>query len=139
MPNAVLEICVTAVVSEVELGWIVKCAKCRGTGVEPGYDSRSCSSCNGIGHRKLLLPDDADTHTKWGPVFCGHCQGRGIEPGYDSQSCQCCDGRGVQAGTFPRVICGKCKGRGIEPSYDSRVCSANGCSGRGSISIDLIR
>ncbi len=135
----IVEKLTTVVIHQFEMGWIVKCGKCKGSGIEPTYSSRSCSSCLGAGHRKLTLPEDADLSLDWGPVFCGHCKGTGIEPTYSSRSCQCCDGRGVQAGIFPRVKCGKCHGFGVEPTYSNRVCTAKGCCGRGTIHIDILR
>ncbi len=135
----VIEQFTSIVINEIELGWIVKCGHCNGTGVEPTYDTKTCTSCNGIGKRKLLLPNDADLSFNWGPVFCGHCQGTGVEPTYDTKTCTCCDGIGAQVGAFPRVKCGKCGGSGIEPTYDTKTCKGKGCNGRGTVHIDHIR
>ena len=137
--KVVIEKYTTVVIQDLEMGWIVKCAKCNGTGIEPGYNEKNCTSCGGIGKRKLLLPKDADLSLNWGPVFCGHCQGTGIEPGYNERSCICCGGRGVQVGAFPRVKCGKCNGRGIESGYNEKVCTGKGCNGRGTVHVDFIR
>ena len=137
--KVVVEKLTTVVIHQVEMGWIVKCGKCRGTGVEPTYNEKSCTSCGGAGHRKLPLPSDADLSFDWGPVFCGHCQGTGVEPTYNEKICVCCGGRGVQTGAFPRVKCGKCNGSGVEPTYNEKVCTAKGCNGRGTIHIDHLR
>lgn len=127
------------VIEKLPAGWIVKCAKCKGSGIEPGSHSSNCYSCGGAGKRKLMLPDDRDTSFDWGPVFCGYCQGSGIEPSTHSSTCPLCDGRGVRVGGFPRVVCGKCKGKGIEPGTYSSKCLGHGCNGRGTIYVGSIR
>ena len=129
----------TVVLSQIERGWIVRCGKCRGSGIEPRCNETSCTSCGGAGLRKLPLPADADISLDWGPLFCGHCEGTGIQPRCEKTSCDCCDGRGVQVGTFPRVKCAKCNGSGIEPTYEKKVCTANGCNGSGTIYIGCLR
>lgn len=137
--HIVVEKMTTVVVEVIERGWIVTCAKCRGRGIEPSYSEKNCTSCDGVGKRRLPLPSGADLRLDWAPVFCGHCNGGGIEPTYSERSCVCCEGRGVQAGAFPRVGCAKCQGSGIEPGYSEKVCTGSGCSGRGTVHMDFVR
>lgn len=127
------------VLERLPVGWIVRCAMCKGSGIKPGYSETNCPSCGGVGKRKLMLPDNADMSLDWGPVFCGFCQGTGIKPGYSETKCPLCDGRGVQTGAFPRAVCGKCKGRGIEPGYSETMCRGEGCNGRGTVYVSYIR
>lgn len=54
------------VVETLPVGWIVRCAMCKGSAIKPGYNETSCPSCDGVGKRRLLLPDDADTSVDWG-------------------------------------------------------------------------
>lgn len=127
-----------AVIENLSVGWIIKCAMCKGSGIKPGYRETNCPSCEGIGKRKLHLPDDADLQLDWGPVFCGFCQGTGIKPGYNETKCPLCDGRGLQVGAFPRIVCAKCNGSGIKPGYRETPCDGKGCNGMGTIHIDHI-
>lgn len=126
------------VLEKLSVGWIVKCAMCNATGIKPGYSETNCPSCEGIGKRKLLLPENADLQLDWGPVFCGFCQGTGIKPGYSETKCSLCDGKGLQTGAFPRVKCSKCNGSGIKPGYSETPCDGRGCEGRGTVNIDYI-
>lgn len=85
-----------------ELGnnrYILKCARCEGTGRAPsgwgGYTTKACKVCGGKGLVGLEVIGG-------GPPFvmCKRCEGSGREPsgwgGYKTEPCSACGGTGGQ-------------------------------------------
>ena len=63
----------------------MKCAPCQGTGIHPGYASKICEVCNGMGE----VSDERINNAE-----CRPCKGTGIHPGYVSKICDVCRGWG---------------------------------------------
>jgi DnaJ-class molecular chaperone len=147
----------TVIIEEFSNYFIVKCGHCRGTGqLYPGYSGSSsyrqykCPTCEGLGVRKISIPDDWDKSIT-GLLICAHCRGTGqLYPGYDDTSsyrqyqCPTCQGIGVLVKYFPRISCPHCKGTGqLYPDYDStssyRQTPCPTCEGSGSNWIEKVK
>jgi len=64
----------------------MKCAACKGRGIHPGYSSKICEVCKGIGE----LSDERINNSE-----CRPCKGTGIHPGYSTKICEVCGGWGL--------------------------------------------
>ncbi|HEY8992352.1 MAG TPA: molecular chaperone DnaJ [Candidatus Microsaccharimonas sp.] len=68
-----------------------ECPHCHGTTVEPGYDMKTCPTCQGAGQQTRIM------NTMFGAiqqsVVCPTCRGRGKIPEKD---CTVCHGKGTQ-------------------------------------------
>lgn len=66
------------------------CVHCRGSGAEPGYQLKTCPTCQGSGQQTRVM------NTIFGPIqqaaTCSTCRGRGRTP---EKACTVCGGRGV--------------------------------------------
>lgn len=66
------------------------CAHCKGSGAEPGYDLKTCPTCQGSGQQARVM------NTIFGPiqqaVVCSTCHGRGRVP---EKNCSVCGGNGT--------------------------------------------
>lgn len=66
------------------------CAHCKGSTVEPGYELKTCQTCEGSGQQQRVM------NTIFGPirqaVTCSTCHGRGKIP---EKVCSVCGGRGT--------------------------------------------
>ena len=84
----------------------IKCAFCKGKGVDP-FDLLSslstCSVCGGKGKINVEEPY----------VKCGFCHGTGIYP-HSRLNCTVCSGKGVVTFKERATICPECKGTGQE-------------------------
>jgi molecular chaperone DnaJ len=67
------------------------CSHCKGATVEPGYDFKTCSTCNGAGQQTRVM------NTMFGAiqqqVVCNTCHGSGKVPERD---CSVCHGKGTE-------------------------------------------
>lgn len=76
---------------ELELELEDTCAHCKGTTVEPGYDFKTCPTCQGSGQQSRVM------NTLFGQmqqtVMCETCHGRGKIP---EKVCTVCHGKGTQ-------------------------------------------
>jgi len=86
----------------------IKCAFCKGKGIDP-FDLLSsistCSVCGGKGKVNVEEPY----------VKCAFCHGTGIYP-HTRLNCTICMGKGVVTFRGTRTICPECKGTGQEHS-----------------------
>jgi molecular chaperone DnaJ len=75
---------------KVAISTDVKCDRCRGSGAEPGFDLKTCPTCNGSGQEVKVV------NTLFGAIqqaaTCHTCQGRGKVP---DRECTKCGGKGV--------------------------------------------
>lgn len=66
------------------------CQHCKGSGAEPGYELKTCPTCQGSGQQVRVM------NTIFGPIqqatTCSTCHGRGRIP---EKACSVCGGRGV--------------------------------------------
>ena len=66
------------------------CTHCKGGGAEPGYELKTCPTCQGSGQQTRVM------NTIFGPIqqaaVCSTCQGRGRIP---EKACSVCGGRGT--------------------------------------------
>lgn len=66
------------------------CGHCKGNGAEPGYELKTCATCQGSGQQIRVM------NTIFGPIqqatICSSCHGRGRVP---EKVCTTCGGRGV--------------------------------------------
>ena len=96
----------------------IKCAFCKGKGVDP-FELLShlstCAICGGKGKVKVEEPY----------IRCAFCQGTGIYP-HTRLSCTVCSGKGVVTFKEAAVICQECKGTGQEPLTNLPCLSCGG-------------
>jgi molecular chaperone DnaJ len=75
----------------VELDIDDECEHCKGTTVEPGYEMKTCPTCNGSGQQVRIV------NTVFGQIQqaapCPTCKGRGQIP---EKECTVCHGKGTQ-------------------------------------------
>ena len=75
----------------LELTMDDECSHCKGTTVEPGYNMKTCPTCNGAGQQTRVM------NTMFGQiqqaVTCETCQGRGKVP---EKVCSVCHGKGTE-------------------------------------------
>lgn len=68
-----------------------KCGHCKGSTVEPGYESKTCPTCKGAGQQTRIM------NTMFGAiqqqVVCDTCRGRGKVP---EKVCTVCNGKGTE-------------------------------------------
>jgi DnaJ-class molecular chaperone len=85
----------------------IKCAFCKGKGIDP-FDLLSsistCSVCGGKGKVNVEEPY----------IKCAFCHGTGVYP-HTRLNCTICSGKGVVTFKEPRMTCPLCKGTGREP------------------------
>ena len=66
------------------------CTHCKGNGAEPGYELKTCPTCQGSGQQTRVM------NTIFGPIqqaaVCSMCHGRGRVP---EKACSVCGGRGT--------------------------------------------
>lgn len=66
------------------------CVHCKGSGAEPGYELKTCPTCQGSGQQTRVM------NTIFGPIqqaaTCSTCHGRGKVP---ERTCSVCGGRGT--------------------------------------------
>lgn len=120
----------SCLVKALDQYFLVRCAKCKGKGIQPGWNEKSCTACEGAGEQRLDVPG------KWnrddvGLFKCGKCRGSGITPGRNEKTCTTCYGAGALVGLFPRVSCNTCDGSGVKPGWYVKPCDQ--CSGTGSL------
>jgi molecular chaperone DnaJ len=72
---------------------VSQCAACKGSGGEPGSDSKKCPSCDGAGQVREARRTVFGTFTQ--TTTCSTCKGRGQVP---EKACHVCDGQGVTEG-----------------------------------------
>lgn len=82
---------VFGVQQKIELDLNGECPHCHGTTVEPGYDLKTCPTCQGAGQVNRVM------NTIFGPIqqttTCETCHGRGKVP---EKVCSVCHGTGVK-------------------------------------------
>ncbi len=75
----------------IELDIDDECEHCKGTTVEPGYEMKTCPTCNGTGQQRRIV------NTMFGQIQqaseCPTCKGRGQVP---EKECTVCHGKGTQ-------------------------------------------
>ncbi|HET9412167.1 MAG TPA: molecular chaperone DnaJ [Candidatus Saccharimonadales bacterium] len=75
---------------EIALNLDDNCTHCKGSGAEPGHDTKKCPTCSGTGQVNRAM------NTLFGrinqTVACDTCQGRGKVP---EKACSVCHGRGT--------------------------------------------
>ena len=85
----------------------IKCAFCKGKGVDP-FELLSpistCAICGGKGKVNVEEPY----------IECAFCHGTGVYP-HTRLNCTVCSGKGVVTFKEPKVTCPQCKGTGREP------------------------
>lgn len=82
---------VFGVEKELEINMDNECSHCKGSTVEPGFDMKKCSDCNGSGSVNRVM------NTMFGAIqqqmVCDGCQGKGKVP---EKSCTVCKGKGTE-------------------------------------------
>ena len=89
--NLTFEEAVFGTEKKITLNLDVICDRCKGSGAEPGFGSKTCPTCQGSGQEVKVV------NSLFGPIqqaqTCHTCRGRGKVPEKD---CTECDGRGVR-------------------------------------------
>lgn len=75
---------------EIRLSRLVRCARCSGSGGEPGAKIETCATCQGKGNIQKTQRTFLGSFTQ--VSVCTDCKGEGKKP---SQHCSECTGRGV--------------------------------------------
>ncbi|KKW18964.1 MAG: Chaperone protein DnaJ [Candidatus Adlerbacteria bacterium GW2011_GWC1_50_9] len=75
---------------DIELSKLSRCAKCEGTGGEPGSKLESCKSCDGKGNIQKTQRTFLGSFTQ--VSVCPECQGSGKRP---EKKCHECHGKGI--------------------------------------------
>ncbi len=74
----------------ISLNLDVECPRCKGSGAEPGFGTKTCPTCNGSGQTVRVV------NSLFGPIqqaeTCRTCRGKGKVP---EKECTECGGRGV--------------------------------------------
>ena len=102
----------------------VRCAFCRGRGLDPfGLLSllAACQVC--LGRGRVLVPSPYGT--------CACCAGTGVQP-HRRLACSACRGRGVHAQPAGSRPCPVCHGQGTAPCSELDLPCLT-CGGRGTI------
>lgn len=76
---------------ELKLHLHDNCSHCKGTTVEPGYELKTCETCNGSGQTSRVINTILGQIQQ--AVICPTCQGRGQVP---EKECSVCKGKGVE-------------------------------------------
>lgn len=84
----------------------IKCAFCKGKGVDPFELLSSISTCAVCGGKGKVNVEEPY-------IKCAFCQGTGIYP-HSRLNCTVCSGKGVVTFREPKVTCPECKGTGQE-------------------------
>jgi DnaJ-class molecular chaperone len=98
----------------------IKCAFCKGKGIDP-FKILSpisiCAICEGKGKVKVEEPY----------IKCAFCHGTGVYP-HTKLSCNICKGKGVVTFREPGITCPECKGKGqkFSTSYPCLRCGGKG-------------
>lgn len=93
----------------------VKCAYCRGSGVDPDFgDGSTCKACGGQGSVDVTPP----------VVSCLNCRGSGRERG--NLTCLSCGGVGVVEVAEDAITCPKCNGTGENGVFYCTECKGQG-------------
>jgi len=98
----------------------IKCAFCKGKGIDPFRILSSisiCPICEGKGKVKVEEPY----------IGCAFCHGTGVYP-HTRLSCTVCMGTGVVTFREPKITCPECKGKGqkFSTSYPCLRCGGKG-------------
>jgi hypothetical protein len=106
--------------------WVVKCARCKGTGTKD-RDNRApaCTVCAGSGHVRIARSDESQF------TMCRFCRGDGTRDrdGKDPP-CPVCEGVGGYAVGLPVVPCAACASTGSR-DRDGVLPLCDGCNGKG--------
>jgi len=84
----------------------IKCAFCKGKGIDPFELLSSISTCAVCGGKGKVNVEEPY-------IKCAFCQGTGTYP-HTRLNCTVCSGKGVVAFREPKVTCPECKGTGQE-------------------------
>ncbi len=74
---------------DISLNTYVVCARCQGSGAEPGTARNECSTCRGAGEVQQVRRTVIGSYARM--VICPECQGEGSKP---SKPCNVCGGEG---------------------------------------------
>ncbi len=74
---------------EIRITKNVKCARCEGSGAEPGSKVKECFTCRGKGRVQQIKKTIFGTFTQY--TICPECQGEGVKP---EVLCNVCRGQG---------------------------------------------
>lgn len=82
---------ILGVKKDIELGKLSRCARCNGSGGEPGSKTKTCPTCQGKGNMQKTQRTFLGSFTQ--VSTCPECLGAGTRP---ETTCQQCRGKGVE-------------------------------------------